>query len=126
MLLVEAVLTLRASLATLLDCILTADNSTYIVPISYLYIRLCTRILVIFNTCGCLPCILTATRSSSLTTAQNQLAGCCRSKQGKASKAPAPSRSEQEASKRREQMAAAAEARMARLKLASQQQQLWS
>ena len=52
--------------------------------------------------------------------------GHCRSKQGKASKPAALSRSEQEASKRREQMAVAAEARMARLKLASQQQQLWS
>jgi len=49
-----------------------------------------------------------------------------RSKQGKASKPSALSRSEKEAASKREQMAAAAEARMARLKLASQQQQLWS
>lgn len=50
----------------------------------------------------------------------------CRSKQGKAAKPPKLSRSEREAGEKREQMAAAAEARMARLKLASQQQQLWS
>lgn len=35
------------------------------------------------------------------------------------------SRQEQEAGRRREQMAAAAEARIARLKLVSEQQQLW-
>ena len=35
------------------------------------------------------------------------------------------SKQEQDAAKRREQMAAAAEARIARLKLVSEQQQLW-
>ena len=50
----------------------------------------------------------------------------CRSKMGKANKPVAQSKSERDAAKRREQMAAAAEARMARLQLASQQQQLWS
>ena len=50
----------------------------------------------------------------------------CRSKQGKAVKPPKQSKTEREAGEKREQMAAAAEARMARLKLASQQQQLWS
>lgn len=41
-------------------------------------------------------------------------------------KPPKQSKTEREAGEKREQMAAAAEARMARLKLASQQQQLWS
>ena len=54
------------------------------------------------------------------------IASVCRSKQGKAAKPPKQSRTEREAGEKREQMAAAAEARMARLKLASQQQQLWS
>ena len=54
------------------------------------------------------------------------IAYVCRSKQGKAVKPPKQSKTEREAGEKREQMAAAAEARMARLKLASQQQQLWS
>jgi len=54
------------------------------------------------------------------------IAFVCRSKQGKAVKPPKQSKTEREAGEKREQMAAAAEARMARLKLASQQQQLWS
>ncbi len=45
----------------------------------------------------------------------------CRQKSGKVK----PSKQEQDAAKRREQMAAAAEARIARLQLVSEQQQLW-
>ena len=45
----------------------------------------------------------------------------CRQKDGKVK----PSRQEQDAAKRREQMAAAAEARLARLQLVSEKQQLW-
>ena len=45
----------------------------------------------------------------------------CRQKDGKVK----PSKQEQDAAKRREQMAAAAEARIARLQLVSEQQQLW-
>ncbi len=45
----------------------------------------------------------------------------CRLKTGKVK----PSKQEQDAAKRREQMAAAAEARIARLQLVSEQQQLW-
>ncbi|KAL3146340.1 hypothetical protein ABBQ32_003031 [Trebouxia sp. C0010 RCD-2024] len=68
-----------------------------------------------------------AAAEAEVTTAAAEAAAlAARSKQGKASKPAALSRSEQEMSKKREQMAAAAESRMARLKLASQQQQLWS
>lgn len=60
------------------------------------------------------------------TAAAEAAALASKSKMGKASKPVAQSKSERDAAKRREQMAAAAEARMARLQLASQQQQLWS
>ena len=68
---------------------------------------------------GAFPCLahLPVTHASRI----NGLRDLCRQKDGKVK----PSKQEQDAAKRREQMAAAAEARIARLQLVSEQQQLW-
>ena len=68
-----------------------------------------------------------ACRSASVQVSiQSDCPSHCRSKSNKAQqKGPVLSRSELEQKKRREQMAAAAEARMVKLKASAQQNQLW-
>lgn len=74
---------------------------------------------------GGVACLLADQRVMQVST-QSKCQWHCRSKSSKAQqKGPALSSSELEQKKRREQMAAAAEARMVKLKASAQQNQLW-